>query len=219
VTIPHKQAVLPLVDELTPTAAAVGAVNTLYLRGERLLGDNTDVPGFLGDLHAQLGAYLPELGGCALVLGAGGSARAVVYALASAGWQVIISTRRMEQAEELIARMPTAYRSTRLETCPLLPAELAERLPIDLIVNTTPLGMTPEVEGCPWPEGLPFPVSAAVYDLVYNPRETSLVRAARAAGLPAVTGLGMLVEQAALAFKLWTGRDVERSVMFGAVSS
>ena len=219
VTIPHKQAVLRLVDELTPTAAAVGAVNTLYRRGERLIGDNTDVPGFLGDLRAQLGAHLPELGGCALVLGAGGSARAVVYALASAGWQVVISTRRMQQADELIAAMPAVYRSTRLETCPLLPAELAERLPIDLIVNTTPLGMSPHIDGNPWPGALPFPSSAALYDLVYNPRETSLVRAARAAGLPAVTGLGMLVEQAALAFELWTGRRVERDVMFAAVAA
>ena len=86
-----------------------------------------------------------------------------------------------------------------------------------LIVNTTPLGMSPHPDASPWPDGLPFPQGAAVYDLVYNPRETLFIRAARCAGLPAANGLGMLVEQAALSFELWTARPAPREVMYNAV--
>jgi shikimate dehydrogenase len=90
-------------------------------------------------------------------------------------------------------------------------------LALDLLVNTTPLGMTPNVDTTPW--DLPFPKHAAVYDLVYNPRETLLVKQARAAGLRATTGLGMLVEQALLGFEIWTGRSVPREVLFNAVEA
>ena len=86
-----------------------------------------------------------------------------------------------------------------------------------LIVNTTPLGMAPNVDTSPWPEHLAFPKDAAVYDLVYNPHETKLVRDARAAGLAARTGLGMLIEQAALAFEIWTGRKPPREILFQQV--
>jgi shikimate dehydrogenase len=88
---------------------------------------------------------------------------------------------------------------------------------VELIVNTTPLGMSPRIETCSWPEGLDFPPQAAVYDCVYNPRETLLVKRARAAGLPAETGLGMLLEQAALAFEIWTGASADRAAMRAAV--
>ena len=90
---------------------------------------------------------------------------------------------------------------------------------IRLLVNATPLGMSPMVDDCPWPEGLPFPRMATVYDLVYNPRETLLLQRARAAGLRAASGIGMLVEQAALSFVCWTGREAPREVMFGAVEA
>ena len=86
-----------------------------------------------------------------------------------------------------------------------------------LIVNATPVGMTPNVDQSPWSESLPFPPQAAVYDLVYNPRETKLVKDARVAGLPATSGLGMLVEQAALAFEIWTGKRIPRDILFSAV--
>jgi shikimate dehydrogenase len=90
---------------------------------------------------------------------------------------------------------------------------------IQLIVNATPIGMFPDSEHSPWPQGCPFPKGAAVYDLVYNPRQTRLVRDAQAAGLRAKTGLGMLVEQAALSFACWTGRDVAREILFAAVEA
>jgi shikimate dehydrogenase len=223
VTIPHKQAVIPLLDELTPGARAIGAVNTLFMRDGRLLGDNTDAPGFLADLDGFLaagsGTSVPPgstTGRCALVLGAGGSARAVVYSLVHAGWRVMVAARRVEQAKVLLAAylLPdlapqgrvVEYTAAGLGALPASP---------DLIVNTTPLGMFPKTRVSPWPAGLPLP-HAAVYDLVYNPRETLLSRQARAAGLPARTGLGMLVEQAALAFEIWTARRPPRAPLFAA---
>ncbi len=200
VTLPHKQTVIPLLDELTETAQAIGAVNTIFVRHGRLTGDNTDAPGFLADLRRLLSSIenrtsFMKNSKSALVLGAGGAARAVVYALVNDGWEVTVAARRLEQAQELACQYPSQVASC---AWPNLPKAA-------LIVNATPLGMAPDTGASPWPAGLPFPPEAIVYDLVYNPQETKLVKDARAAGLPAVTGLGMLVEQAALAFALWTG--------------
>jgi len=205
VTIPHKQNVIPLLDELTPTAQAIGAVNTISMRDGKLVGDNTDAPGFLTDLG---GLNISEVSR-ALVLGAGGSARAVVYALVHAGWDVTLSARRPEQAQALASNYHL----------PIYQFPIPDSQPptFNLLINTTPLGMAPNVDASPWPEHLAFPMDAAVYDLVYNPRETKLVRDARAQGLPARTGLGMLIEQAALAFEIWTGNKPPREVLFQQV--
>jgi shikimate dehydrogenase len=215
VTIPHKQNVLSLLDDLTPTAAAIGAANLIYLKAGRLTGDNADAGGFLADLQSH-GLAVPSPSGnrAALVLGAGGSTRAVAYALAQAGWQVWIAARRIEQASALAASLHIAGPALHV-----LPLE-AEALNGEyaLIVNTTPLGMYPDVESCPWPVGLPFPPGAGVYDLVYNPFETSLVRLARAARLRAANGLGMLVNQAAIAFETWTSQPAPLAAMWAAVA-
>ncbi|MFH1524357.1 MAG: shikimate dehydrogenase [Chloroflexota bacterium] len=220
VTIPHKQTIIPLLDELTPSAQAIGAVNTLYLKGDQLVGHNTDAPGFSADLRRSF----PEVAGekNVIVMGAGGAARAVVYALLTDGCNVTLAVRRadVEQAAALIESMRPAagdgsVRSVLLEAEALSP--LADG--IRLVVNATPLGMSPKVGDCPWPEDLPFPRVATVYDLVYNPRETLLLRRVRAAGLRAASGIGMLVEQAALSFACWTGREAPREVMFGVVEA
>jgi shikimate dehydrogenase len=209
-------------DELTPEAGAIGAVNTIFLQGQRLVGDNTDAAGFLADLERVSGGIIdPETGEPrrALVLGAGGAARAVVYALARAGWQVVIAARRLEQAQAMAQSLNGIYRDNvrPVETLPLLP-EALRRMPVpDLVVNATPLGMFPGVEATPWPEEVPFPQGTLVYDVVYNPAETRLVRQARRFGLPASTGLGMLVGQAALAFERWTGQSPPRQAMLAAV--
>lgn len=208
VTIPHKQNVIPLLDDLTETAQSIGAVNTISLRKGRLIGDNTDVAGFLADLTNFLSRLSLATHHSSLVLGAGGSARAVAYALCSAGWQVTIAARRPEQAETLAESLQVARSQIRGVALSTVAGWRGE-----LLVNTTPLGMTPAIDTSPWPVGIPFPAGAAVYDLVYNPRETRLVREARAAGLPAITGLGMLVEQAALAFETWTGCRPPRTVL------
>jgi shikimate dehydrogenase len=212
VTIPHKQNIVPFMDELTPTARAIGAVNTIYLRENKLVGDNTDASGFLSDLKRFLNTDGPGYGDPnALVLGAGGSARAVVYALLNDGWNVTIAARRLEQAQQLDSSFTNHV--SRI-TDNISKIELSN---IPLIVNTTPLGMTPDTGQSPWPGNLPFP-NSAIYDLVYNPRETKLVNDARTQGLYATNGLGMLIEQAALAFEIWTGHNPPRNVLYASVA-
>lgn len=234
VTVPLKQVVMPFLDTLTPTARSVGAVNTIYLNDEGLVGDNTDVQGFWVDLMRQLTLDndLPPL---ALVLGAGGAARAVVYALIRAGWQVIVAARRPEQARELVESLSHAVKgeispsqdeglnqrrqmlhSTVLSTDAIkkVLADMgSEPNALALMVNATPLGMFPHTTVSPWPPEITFPRNAFVYDLVYNPAETLLMKQARQAGLPTANGLGMLIEQAALAFERWTGLVASREAM------
>jgi shikimate dehydrogenase len=117
----------------------------------------------------------------------------------------------MEQSQELVLKFGNA-KAIELDL------QTFQRSNVQLIVNTTPVGMMPNHHQSPWPENLPFPPNAAIYDLVYNPHETKLVRDARCQGLNATTGLGMLVEQAALAFEIWTGYKPPREVMFEAVN-
>jgi shikimate dehydrogenase len=219
VTIPHKQAVIAFLDDLTPLAQKIGAVNTIYRQESRLIGDNTDAPGFIKDLSRHFTEFHTPL--TALVLGSGGSARTVVDTLLGAGWHVIIAARQAEKGWEIITgsdfndeqceviglgSLPEFIRNyanfqpkaSGKRTHQLHPA-------LKLIVNTTPVGMLPNIEASPWPEDLSFPSGAFVYDLVYNPLETMLVRSARCSGLEAAGGLGMLIEQASLSFERWTG--------------
>jgi len=222
VTIPHKQAVISYLDELTPLAEQIGAVNTIFCKGSSLVGDNTDAPGFMADLQKKSSrAGTPQ---AALVLGAGGSTRAVVHALLMAGWDVTISARRPEMAHEIkdsLSFIPQSCEVIALTSLPdyirnsntLQRASSAKdnssgrrrHYPLSLIVNTTPVGMAPDSAQSPWPKDLQFPGDAFIYDLVYNPVDTALVRSARMAGLEAASGLGMLIEQAALSFERWTG--------------
>lgn len=221
VTIPHKQNVIPLLDELTLTACAIGAVNVISRRDEKLVGDNTDAEGFRADLKKFL-TTVPEqddktqrhahLHAC--VLGAGGSARAVVYALLNDGWGVTIAARRIEQAQQL-ARSFTNFELSITDNT-LSTLQLSN---FQLIVNTTPIGMTPQIDQSPLPQNSSIPNGTMIYDLVYNPRETKLVKDARAQGLQATTGLGMLIEQAALAFELWTGHTPPRELLWNAVEN
>ncbi len=226
ITIPYKRSVINLVDELTPIARSVGAVNTIYNRAGKLIGDNTDAAGFLNDIKGLAyrcsdgleGFVNPENNTTVLILGAGGGARAVSYALATLGWDILISSRRPAQAKQLIKDMrepgcPGTFRSiahSRDAIMEILPS-------INLIINATPVGMFPEISKSPWPTGMPFPEKSFVYDLIYNPPESRLLRESRSAGLPCANGLGMLVEQAAKAFELWTGLSAPRKSMRAAV--
>lgn len=211
VTVPHKQAVLPLLDEVEERARAVGAVNTLVNRSGRLWGTNTDVEGFAADL-ARLGVAVA--GRPVWLLGAGGAARAVAAALAAQGAWVSVLCRRLERGQALVRDL-----GLDAAVLPWEAASFAAAPPGALVVNATPLGMAPQAAACPWPEGVPLPEGAFVYDLVYNPRPTRLVARARAAGLGAADGLGMLVEQGARAFELWTGLDAPREVMWEAAEA
>jgi len=225
VTIPHKKAVIPFIDNLTSTAQDIDAVNTICLSDGKLVGDNTDAPGFSSDLENVMKAngyqWIHDSSNNehhALVIGAGGSACAVVYTLVRRGWRVTIAARRLIQAQELAYRHSSGYSNTQIAAITLNKPQINRvELPISLIVNTTPIGMWPNIDNSPWPENLNFPHNAFVYDLVYNPSETKLVKDARAAGLIAVTGLGMLIEQAALAFERWTGIPANRDAMRNAV--
>jgi shikimate dehydrogenase len=175
------------------------------------MGYNTDWSGFLADVLAH-GVVIK--GQDCLVLGAGGSARAVAYGLAASGGRVHIFSRRIEQARQLVADLSPHVSDGLLLAYhwPAL-AEVCEVTAVSLIVNTTPLGMFPNTDTTAWPQGLAFPSTAFVYDLVYNPAETALVRQAREAGLEAVSGLGMLLNQGVQAFELWTGQKPDREIM------
>lgn len=213
-TVPHKEALLPLVDELTPEAEAIGAVNTLLFRAGGILGHNTDAAGFLRALHE---AGFDPAGCKALVLGAGGAARGVVYALVSVGARVILLNRTEERAEALAAALRSRLPQADLTTGPLTPGAIEHHLDgLDLVVNATTLGMWPHVEASPWPARLPFPRRAFCYDLVYTPRETHFMHQARSVGAQAASGLGMLVHQGAEAFALWTGVQPPVEVMRAA---
>jgi shikimate dehydrogenase len=197
VTVPHKTAVLPLVDELDDAARAIGAVNTLWFAGDRVWGGNTDAFGFLAALDA--GAPDWDAGArVATVIGAGGAARAIVHGLLQRGLDVRLANRSRETADALsqsFARLPAVHALGEL------PALLADT---DLLVNTTALGMTGKP---PFELPLaPLPPHATVCDIVYVPLETALLRAARARGLKAVDGLGMLMHQAVPGFARWFGR-------------
>ena len=209
VTRPYKTTVMKHLDELTPVAEAIGAVNTILAIDGRLVGDNTDKDGFLFDLEATLS---PDVGG-ALILGSGGAARAVALGLVESGWKVWVSSRSLDRAQELangLRSRGAAISGVQLSS-KLMESIASE---CNLIVNATPLGMSPQAKTSPWPADVPLPSAVVVYDLVYVPRETVLTIAASEAGLAAVTGLGMLVEQAALSFERWTGLKAPRSLMY-----
>jgi shikimate dehydrogenase len=225
VTVPHKEAVMPLLDAIDPAAAAIGAVNTIVVSGQpsapqaerpHLTGYNTDWSGFLAHL-SELGLTID--GRQSLILGAGGSARAVAYALASAGGRAHIFARREAQAQQLVAALAAHCPAGSLATnaWPALAQARNDFPEAALIINTTPLGMTPNVDSSPWPESAALPEGAFIYDLVYNPAETRLMGQARAAGLKASNGLGMLLRQGAHSFQLWTGLEPDLAVMAQAL--
>jgi shikimate dehydrogenase len=211
VTIPHKVAMLALMDEISPEAIAVGAVNTVIMRDGRMIGHNTDAYGYLTALTSS--GYAPA-GQAALVLGAGGAARSIVYALARAGAHVTICNRTAERASKLVTDLAPYLPGTDLRTIPATTQALASTLKeARLLVNTTSVGMTGGPPGSPLPDGLTLHPDLTVFDLVYAPPLTPLLRQARAAGAHTVGGLGMLVHQGAQALTLWTGYDAPVVVM------
>jgi shikimate dehydrogenase len=210
VTVPYKEKVIPHLDGLEGAAADLQAVNTIVRRGDRLIGCNTDMPGFLADLHRNGMDSGPKQ---AVVIGSGGAARAVVLGLVSGGWSIRLMAVIREQAMALAAELGRG----RVEVLGWEEAGIAEAVrDAGLVVNASPVGMWPNVDDTPWPANLPFPDTASVYDVVYNPFETRFLREAKARGLKTASGLGMLVEQGALAFELWTGAGAPRTVMMQA---
>jgi shikimate dehydrogenase len=190
VTIPHKETVMPLTDKLTDNARDIGAVNTLFWENGTLWGDNTDVTGFMAPLLER--GTQP---GTALVLGAGGAARAAVCGLHRTGWKVLLSSRTENRADRLAHSFQAAQ----------VPWNDRHSARPDLLINTTPLGMSgPFQTLSPWKSSLTG--ISLVYDLVYNPKETPLLIQARREGVEVIHGLPMFVHQGLAQFERWTGQ-------------
>jgi len=206
VTIPHKVAVMEALDEVDPVAREIGAVNTVVRRDGRLLGSNTDCPAAVGALVRALGggraAGSPLAGKRVTLLGAGGAARAVAYGLVKEGALLTILNRTVAKAEALAREL--GARSGGLE-------ELT-RIPCDILINTTSVGMHPRVAESIVPAEALRP-GMVVFDAVYNPIRTRLLAEAQRAGCVTVSGVDWFVEQAALQFETWTGRPAPRDLM------
>lgn len=216
VTIPHKEAVIPLLDHVVAEAAAIGAVNTVVSRQTLLTGHNTDVAGIRWALQQH---HVAPARWHAVVLGAGGAARAALYALhVLEAASATVFNRTPERAERLAADLRSHLGALEVATRGLndgkaFQAELAHA---DLLVNATPVGMWPATDASPLPDGIELPRHLVVFDMVYNPRRTRLLQQAELAGARTVGGLDMLVGQGAESFKLWTGRTPPVDLMHQA---
>jgi shikimate dehydrogenase len=209
VTIPHKEAVMLSVDELGGQTARVGAVNTIVNREGRLIGYNTDGPGFVAALKKE--AHFDPAGKRFYLAGAGGAARGIAFGLAEAGAYVTIANRSSERAR----RLADDVRAVSADVEAVEPG--GDLSTYDCAVNCTSVGM----EGGPDPAGIPFDVAGLrpgvlVVDIVYAPEDTPLLMAAWARGLRTLGGLPMLIYQGALSFELWTGVEAPVEVMFEA---
>lgn len=206
VTMPHKESVIEFLDNVSGDARRIGAVNTIQNVGGSLVGHNTDVDGFRDFLVDDAGVDPRDKR--ALVVGAGGAARAVVCALDDLGAKEIsIAARRETQGEEIVAL--AQRQNARVVGWDDIDDLASEA---DVVVNATPLGMRGEriLEGAHWNS------SQVVCDLVYSPPVTPLMEAARAAGAETWGGLGMLIHQAAMSFRIWTGNDPSLATMSAA---
>jgi shikimate dehydrogenase len=212
VTVPHKQAVIRYLDELSDAARITGAVNTIQLKEGKFKGYNTDAIGFLNALQE---AGCNPKGMRIAVLGAGGAARAVVFALARAGADsVIVLNRTAERGAFLVDDLAAVFPGSSLRFEALTSESLAVlNHNVDLVINSTSVGMYPHDETCPWPADVPMPAQVIFCDLVYNPLETVFLARARAAGAATIDGLGMLVHQGAAAFEKWTSHPAPVEVM------
>ncbi|MCY4043200.1 MAG: shikimate dehydrogenase [Candidatus Dadabacteria bacterium] len=211
ITVPHKRAFIPEMDFLSPEAQLAGAVNTVKNEGGRLSGYNTDTEGALTALREVMG-FSPE-GGKALVVGAGGAAGALVPGLCMKGAaSVFICNRTAEKAESLGGEFAGKFPRTQIETCGLSGAETERFMAeADIVINCSSAGMEGNA-----PLALPlerFGGRFGVYDLVYKPRVTPLVAAARELGIKAESGIDMLLYQGAKSFEIWTGARAPLEVM------
>jgi shikimate dehydrogenase len=213
VTIPFKERVIAHLSRLSPEAELIGAVNTVaFVDGERR-GFNTDAPGFLRSLTEAGGRPGPTL-----LLGAGGSARAVAVALTREGAELTIANRTHERAVTLAAMLNTRVRNGCAQAIPWEPMALRSAMgEVALLVNTTSVGMHPRTEACPEIPEEGLHAGLLVYDLIYNPSETRLLAWARARGCRTVNGARMLAWQGALALEIWTGRAGPADLMEAAL--
>ncbi len=215
VTVPYKEAVLPLLDGQDVKASEMGAVNTVVKRGQRLIGHNTDADGFLKALR-QDGAFDPQ-GKRAVLLGAGGVARAVAFGLARAGASSLAIVNRTPARAAGLASELRRF-GPKVTAVPWEDKNMREVLAgCDLLVNCTSIGMRHSATEGQSPLASEFiPREALIYDVVYNPVETPLLIEAKKVGARTLGGLPMLVYQGAASFELWTGRKAPLDIMLGA---
>jgi shikimate dehydrogenase len=215
-TIPHKESVLPFLDEITEEARDVGAVNTVHCVEGKLFGDNTDGRGFFTPLIER---GVSVFGKSVLVVGAGGAARSVVFRLVREGANVILVNRTRERAEQLAHAVAGAgFRSPVRVIDEKDTKEYADATrQATLLVNTTRVGMFPHADELPPIIFDALHPNLTVYDLVYNPIRTRLLQEAARRGCPTIDGVKMLVGQGALAFERWTGHAPPLDVMESAV--
>lgn len=212
VTIPHKQAVVPLMDELSVQARQIGAVNTIKIHDGRLVGLNTDADGWAQDCEK----LLPLRGISLAISGAGGAARAVAVAAAHAGVRsILIINRTLKAAQDLAASLQQLFPDLQVAATPRDEHGPGQQLiaQCQLLVNTTPLGMGAPSETFAVPPSW-MRSDLAVYDTVYTPAKTATLQYAQALGAPTRGGLGMLAGQAALAFEIWTGILPDKERMY-----
>jgi shikimate dehydrogenase len=210
ITVPHKEHVVPLVDKLSEEAAAIGAVNVIARDGKKLVGHNTDVAGFKSALDKLVGRQ--KMPRHAVVLGAGGAARAVVYALITGGFQrVVVFNRHLHRAEGLVRHFGRSAAHMDLRAMPWHESVLeAELVKTKLLVNATSIGLAPTET--PIPAEL-LPPDLLVMDLVYNPPLSQFLKDAAAARDTVLNGEHMLLQQGARSFELWTGKAAPLDVM------
>jgi 3-dehydroquinate dehydratase/shikimate dehydrogenase len=205
VTIPHKEAVIAHLARVDRAVREIGAANTLVLEGNQLVGYNTDSRAALDSLDQHLrraDPENPEERGKAVVLGAGGAAMAVAYGLKRRGYDVFVAGRTKQRAEALAERLG----------CAALAWGARHSVDCDVLVNCTPIGMHPNLDETPFPKHHLKP-SMVVFDAVYNPENTLLVKDARSQGCAVVTGLEMFIRQASLQFRLFTGQNAPAELM------
>ena len=210
ITVPHKEHVVPLVDKLSEEAAAIGAVNVIARDGKKLVGHNTDVAGFKSALDKLVGRQ--KMPRHAVVLGAGGAARAVVYALITGGFQrVVVFNRHLHRAEGMVRHFGRSAAHMELRAMPWHESVLeAELVKTKLLVNATSIGLAPTET--PIPAEL-LPPDLLVMDLVYNPPQSQFLKDAAAARDTILNGEHMLLQQGARSFELWTGQAAPLDVM------
>jgi len=202
VTLPHKSSVIPLLDEVDDLAERVGAVNTVVNKDGLLSGYNTDAIGALRALEEKT-----ELSGkSCLMIGAGGAARAIGFILAEKGVELKVANRSVERGKSLAHAL----------ACPFIPLDALQETAADLLIQTTPIGMTPRKEECLVPEQI-FRKGMVVMDIIYNPLETALLSMAKARGCLTINGLSMFIHQGVEQFRLWTGLEAPIPAMTHAV--
>ena len=213
-TIPHKVAVMPFLDEISPDAQLIGAVNTVRRDGQRLIGENTDGKGFLRALREDAGTQ--PAGKSVLVLGAGGAARAITVELALAGAaKITILNRTTERGQALCDHLEKrAGSNAKFEPWR---GRFSVGPSVDVLINATSIGLFPDVDRMPEVDLTRARKDLLVCDIVPNPPETHFVQAARKLRLKTITGLGMLVYQGAIGFEMWTGRKPPESAMKAAL--